>query len=159
MSRTSEGRPLGWFTVAAIACEFAATTVHHVHGGIAFDSLGRLYAAAVFAGIFLLTLLSNGPTASRPRRMLATLLAALFWVGLLGLFEGGYNHAWPVWRQLVGSPVADFRPDLLFQTTGVVTFVAALAVAAGLSRDWWSGVTEGRRQDRSTRRVAAAGPD
>lgn len=127
--------PLNPLVFLAVFAEYVATTVHHVYGGVAFDSPERLNMALAFTGVFGLTLLLYRLAADhRAARLALAAVLALFWVGLLGGYEGGYNHVVASVRFLLGEPVEAYPPDLFFQATGVLTFAAALATAAALVR-------------------------
>lgn len=107
---------------------YAITFVHHIYGGLVFGTPERLAIAAVFTGILLATLgllylyrrIDSGVALG-----FAVSLIVLFWVVLLGGFEGGYNHVYNTILYLAGVPSPDYRPDLFFQATGILTFVAA----------------------------------
>ena len=121
---------------------YATTFVHHIYGGVAFRSTERTVLAVVFSVLFLITYLIY--RRASVRRWAATaywLLVYGFWVGLLGLFEGFYNHTLFVVLRASGyagldrlyGAASDARisDDLLFQATGVLTFV--FAVVLGLT--------------------------
>ena len=130
-------------TARLVIVLWAVTFAHHLYGGLRFDSPGRIGAAVAFTAILGLTLwlwrLGGSWTWAR-RTYLATVVG--FWVVLLGLYEGGYNHALYVVLRWLAPGLADrayatdsdalLSSDVFFQGTGVLTLVAALAVAATL---------------------------
>lgn len=130
MSRLAQG---GWrspMTLGALLLEYFATAVHHVYGGVVFGTPERLHMAGVFTLVLLATLALRAVATSRAwaRRALLAVIA-VFWVVMLGGFEGGYNHVYHSVLFLLDRPVADYQRDLIFQASGVLTFAAAVLVA------------------------------
>ncbi|MEV2242626.1 hypothetical protein [Micromonospora sp. NPDC049891] len=120
---------------------FLVTFIHHVYGGVRFDSPQRIVLAVVFSGVFGVTYLAYrlGSTMRWARAMFWFLVYA-FWVASVGLFEGGFNHALFVVLRLLDAqalinelyPVdsdAHISDDVLFQGTGVLTLVTAVLLA------------------------------
>ncbi|GIJ39773.1 hypothetical protein [Micromonospora andamanensis] len=139
MERMSADRPRTAITWTAVL--FLVTFVHHVYGGLRFDSPERIVLAVVFSAVFAVTYLAFrlGST-TRWARATFWFLVYAFWVAAVGLFEGGFNHAlFAVLRLLDAQAlVNDLYPvtgdarisdDLLFQGTGVLTLVAAVVLA------------------------------
>ncbi len=121
---------------------YATTFVHHIYGGLAFRSTERTVLAVVFSVAFLVTyLIYRGASARRWAATAYWLVVYGFWVGLLGLFEGFYNHILFVVLRASGytgldrlyGAASDARisDNLFFQATGVLTFV--FAVVLGLT--------------------------
>jgi len=126
---------------------YVLTIVHHVYGAIVFDTPWRYHAAFLGgAGIAATLTLTWGSTRWVPpvlRQVATALLAALtltLAVGLIGLFEGGYNHgvklllffggaAPDTMRRLFPPPTYEMPSDVLFEVTGVLQFVAGLIAA------------------------------
>jgi len=133
---------------------YALTIVHHVYGAIVFDTPWRYHAAYLgVAGIGATLLLTWGSTRGGPsalKRAAKALLAALtliLAVGLIGVFEGAYNHAIKLllffggaapatMRRLFPPPTYEMPSDVLFEATGVLQFVAGL-IAARASVALW----------------------
>jgi hypothetical protein len=132
---------------------YALTIVHHVYGAIVFDTPWRYHAAYLgVAGIAATLLLTWGSTRgpSVLRQAATALLAALtliLAVGLIGVFEGAYNHAIKLllffggaapatMRRLFPPPTYEMPSDVLFEATGVLQFVAGL-IAARASVALW----------------------
>jgi hypothetical protein len=127
---------------------YATTFVHHIYGGIVFESAERIVLAAIFSAVFAATVWLHRLRRSRRWATYAyNAIVTVFWVGLLGLYEGGYNHTLFVLLRLADAPpplVASLYPagpgeggapdDVFFQATGVLTFVMALLVAFPLPR-------------------------
>ena len=122
--------PLAW---RALVTEYVLTTVHHVYGGIAFGTPGRLHMALGFTLLFGLTLaLRRGHSRAAGQALRAVVI--VFWIGLLGGYEGGYNHLYASLRFAAGNPLPGYPADLLFQATGILTFAAAAVTAFALLR-------------------------
>ena len=122
--------PLAW---RAVVAEYVLTIVHHVHGGIAFGTPERLWMALGFTLLFGLTLALRRARARAAGRVLRALVI-VFWIGLLGGYEGGYNHLYASLRYASGDPLPGYPPDLFFQATGILTFAAAAVAAFALLR-------------------------
>lgn len=160
MQRMPAGRlraAITWTTVL-----FLVTFVHHVYGGLRFDSPQRTILAGVFSAVFAVTYLAYrlGSTMRWARAIFWSLVYA-FWVAAVGLFEGGFNHALFVVLRLLDAQtlINDLYPvdgdarisdDVLFQGTGVLTLVTAvvLAVAPAWSRKSPTVVTPRRAAGR-----------
>lgn len=136
-----------WFdlTVWLVVGLWAVTFAHHVYGGLRFDSPGRTGAGIAFTGILAVTLGLRrlGVTRLWAHRTYLTIVVG-FWIVLLGLYEGGYNHALYVVLRLVDPATAgELYPadsdallsnDVFFQGTGALTLVAAVVLAAAVPR-------------------------
>jgi len=138
------------------ALVYALTIVHHVYGAIVFETPWRYHAAFLgVAGIAATLLLTWGSTRGRGailRHTSTTLLTALtliLAVGLIGAFEGAYNHAIKLLLFFGGAapatmhrrfppPTYEMPSDVLFEVTGVLQFVAGL-IAARASVALWRG--------------------
>jgi hypothetical protein len=133
-------------TGIALVAEYAATAVHHAYGGVIYHSPERLFGAliAVIPLLITLGLLSlYKRTSSGVALTLFSMITILFWVILIGLFEG-YSHALKDLLFLAHVPSATmhmlYRPflfveviypptDVFFEITGVLTLVAASFLA------------------------------
>jgi ABC-type branched-subunit amino acid transport system permease subunit len=123
------------------------TIIHHVYGAIAFNTPWRHHAAFLgLSGIAATLLCMWVATRSRKSvlRQLATILllalTLILAVGLIGIFEGGYNHAVKLGLFFVGAgldtmnslfppPTYEMPSDVFFEVTGVLQLLAALVVA------------------------------
>lgn len=130
-------------TIRLVVFQWAVTFVHHLYGGLAFDSPGRVVTAFVFGAVLAGTLWLHRLGAVRRWASWACRgVIAVFWVGLLGLYEGGYNHTlYSVLRWLDPDRAARLYPagsdatissDIFFQGTGVLTLLAGLGVAVAV---------------------------
>jgi hypothetical protein len=136
-------------TITLVAVQWMVTFAHHLYGGLTFDSPGRTIMAFVFAAILGATLWLHRVGATRRWAQRAChKLVVLFWVVLLGLYEGGYNHTLYLILRVDPERAQSWYPagndavisnDVFFQGTGVLTLVAGIAVAIAL-------VTAGRRR-------------
>lgn len=130
-------------TITLVAVQWVVTFAHHLYGGLMFDSPGRTIMAFVFAAILGATLWLHrlGVTRRWAQRACHTLVV-VFWVVLLGLYEGGYNHTlYLILREVDPARAQSWYPagsdavisnDVFFQGTGVLTLVAGIAVAIAL---------------------------
>lgn len=130
-------------TITLVAVLWVVTFVHHLYGGLTFGSPSRTIMAFVFTAIFGATLWLHrlGATRRWARRACHTLVV-VFWVVLLGLYEGGYNHTlYLILREADPARAQSWYPagsdavisnDVFFQGTGVLTLIAAIAVAIAL---------------------------
>jgi hypothetical protein len=147
---------------------YVLTIIHHVYGAIAFDTPWRHHAAFLGLGGIAATLLFMWGAARwrTPvlRQVAAVLLLALtlvLAVGLIGLFERGYNHAVKLllffggaapdtMHRLFPPPTYEMPSDVFFEVTGVLQFLAALVAArAGLAL--WRSRQESALLQRSQR--------
>ena len=135
---------------------YVLTIVHHIYGAIAFDTPWRYHAAflgvAGIAATLLLTKCSTRGGSSVLRQTTTAVLAALtliLAVGLVGVFEGAYNHAIKLllffggaapetMHRLFPPPTYEMPSDVLFEVTGVLQFVAGL-IAARATVALWRG--------------------
>jgi hypothetical protein len=135
------------------------TIIHHAYGAVAFDTPWRHHAAFLGLGGIAATLLFRwGATRLRTpvlRQLATVLLLALtvvLGVGLIGVFEGGYNHAVKLllffggaapdtMHRLFPPPTYEMPTNVFFEVTGVLQFLAAL-VAARASLALWRGRQE-----------------
>ena len=135
---------------------YVLTIVHHIYGAIAFDTPWRYHAAFVgVAGIAATLLLTRFSTSWGPSVLRQTTMAVLaavtiiVAVGLVGVFEGAYNHAIKLllffggaapetMHRLFPPPTYEMPSDVLFEVTGVLQFVAGL-IAARATVALWRG--------------------
>lgn len=134
-------------TLRAVSALYLITLAHHVYGGVVFASTERLLLAIVFTALFALTLwLIRLAAAKNLARRAYRGLVIGFWIVLLGLYEGGFNHFLHVVLRVGGASPETMRrlypagsdavisSDAFFQTTGVLTLVAAVWVAITMVR-------------------------
>jgi hypothetical protein len=133
---------IGW----ALVFEYATTLAHHVYGGLAYRAPERLVIALIMTialGATLALLRRYRTQRSRNALALFSGVVLVVWVLMLGLFEGGYNHAYKNLLYLAGvSPAlaSKLHPNLMpgdyiyppndavFELTGVLQLVGALIV-------------------------------
>jgi hypothetical protein len=131
--------------------------LHHVYGGLIYRTPERFAIALFFTVVLLPTiglLLRYRRTGKRPALIAFAILVAVIWVAVLGLFEGGYNHAYTDILLLAGVSRADalkvhpaamagdfnYPPDsLLFEASGVLQLVTSLLTAYFVYRLWLAG--------------------
>ncbi|MFY1673466.1 hypothetical protein ACN27G_26455 [Plantactinospora sp. WMMB334] len=131
---------------ALLVVLWAVTFVHHLYGGIAFDSPERGVIALVFTLLLVGTLgLYRLGTARRWAGRAYRLLVVVVWIGFLGLYEGGFNHTLHVILRWAGDGDAVQRlypagsdavvsQDVFFQSTGVLTLLVAIGVGFTMLR-------------------------
>ena len=143
--------------VSLSAClVYVLTIIHHVYGAIAFDTPWRHHAAVLGLGGIGATLLFGlgatrwlAPVLRQVSTVLLLALTLVLAVGLIGVFEGGYNHAGKLllffggagpetMSRLFPPPTYEMPSDVFFEGTGVKQFLAAL-VAARSSHALWRG--------------------
>lgn len=130
----------------------AATSVHHVYGAIRYDTPWRLHApvigavlALVLFGAFRLGQAGRDGVGRPTARWLFVAVNGLFFVLLIGAYEGLYNHVLKVALHLAGTPVPWMRVlfpapmyelpnDWFFEVTGMLQVVPAALTAVWLVR-------------------------
>src|SRR5690349_18966248 len=73
---------------------YLTTAVHHIYGGAIYDTSWRIHGTLGGLPLLLLTigvLVWYQRAASRAALNLYALLSVI-WVGVIGIWEGGYNH-------------------------------------------------------------------
>lgn len=136
------------------------TVIHHVYGAVIYSTPWRhhiaLIALPVLAALFVAYHVHTRhprTTAGRAAMYVFTVITTLFSVGLIGFFEGGYNHlvknvlyfggaSSSLLGRLFPAPTYEMPDDLLFEMTGILQFVVAFAAAYYTVRFW----REGRRR-------------
>jgi hypothetical protein len=136
------------------------TSVHHAYGAYIYGTPWRLHivpiaalAATLIVGARVVLRRASPGVASTLAFWVFSAVTLIFPVVVIGLFEGGYNHAvkdvlyfggapMDVMRALFPPPAYELPNDVLFEVTGVLQF--AIAVVAGyhvysLLRAWWGG--------------------
>lgn len=128
-------------TMKAVAVLYGITFVHHIYGGIIYGSMERIIMAFVFTAVFLLTVwLYRRYTKLWAKRAFWSLVI-VFWIVMIGIYEGGYNHTLYLllWFTDSGSQlISALYPaggdvkvpnSFIFEGTGVLTFLGAMALA------------------------------
>jgi hypothetical protein len=136
----------------ALAAEFGAAFIHHVYGGLLYQTSERLWMALGFALAILVTvgLLRYYSTRHSNAALAASAgVIVLLWVITVGLFEGGYNHAYKCVLYFAGvtrERALDLHPALMardfiyppdsafFEISGVLQLLSGCVVAALSSR-------------------------
>lgn len=125
------------------------TSIHHAYGAIRYDTPWRMHA--VYVSIATFAVLIAALPKSRGRRgwraALYYVVATTVPIGLIGFFEGGYNHVLKNALHLLGTSTARmlvlFPPpkyvlpeDVFFEASGVLQFPLAVVAARELARLW-----------------------
>jgi len=123
------------------------TAAHHLYGAVRFDTPWRAHVThvAVLVGLALgicLVIWRVVPAIRRPAGW-AVVIIALFPVGWIGLYEGGYNHVvkdvlylivgpshW--WQTMFPAPTYERPVDLWFESSGILQLVLAIWTAPAL---------------------------
>lgn len=125
---------------------FIMTFLHHVYGGIKYytPKVNRLKIAGLLVVMFVITvalyIIGHSVHWVSWAYKIFTLV---WWVGGLGVFEGGYNHLVKVilWAARVKPSKLEklFPPeeyvlpnDILFEGTGILTFIMGILVTLKL---------------------------
>ncbi|WP_026926174.1 hypothetical protein [Granulicoccus phenolivorans] len=128
--------------LAAVGAAYALTTIHHVYGGLVDGSTGRLLVPLILAPPVLVgvgALLRYRRSGRRPLLIGYAAITGVVFVGLLGIFHGGYAHVYKDLIFLLGAPsqwYAALNPDehfppddVFFEVTGVLEVAASALVA------------------------------
>ena len=127
------------------------TSIHHLYGALIYDTPWRMHvvyfsipAAILIASFLFLAWRYRGKTFGRTAAWLGVVLALVFPVGLIGIYEGGYNHlvknilyfsgATDLVNQLFPPPNYELPNDLFFELTGIAQLFAALVAGRYLLR-------------------------
>lgn len=145
-SPASTGMSAHWKAAWAALILLALTSVHHAYGAAIYGTPWRLHILGIALPVALLIgalIYVRQRTSGSVLRRLATWLAAVailvFPVGVIGLFEGGYNHLLKdivyfgmgaeSTRAWFPPPTYEMPNDLLFELTGVAQFPLAVIAA------------------------------
>jgi hypothetical protein len=128
------------------------TSAHHMYGAVVYSTPWRNH---IVLPAILTTLVIASTLFLFSRRPHTVVGQASFWVavgcilivpvGIIGIFEGGYNHvlkdvlyfsgvAKPVFQILFPAPTYEMPDNLFFEISGILTFFAALHAAYELYR-------------------------
>lgn len=159
-------------TLLASAGVLLLTTVHHFYGAVLYDTPWRNHVAAVVQPVLIALVLAFEIHRRRPSTSLGR--AALFVfavltlvvpVGVIGFFEGGYNHLVKDLLFFGGAPAAaldrlfpeslyEMPDDFLFEASGVLQFFVGLYAARWLVRLWRERPLPQRARARAARQAA-----
>ncbi len=124
-----------------ITALFATTFLHHVYGGFRYKSDKRVKLSFIFVALFALTVLFYRMGRRHPwAQHIYKGIAWVAWVGVVGVFEGGYSHLVKVVLWLAKVPPAKleklFPPneyvlpdDIFFEASGILTFAIGMWLA------------------------------
>lgn len=143
------------------------TAIHHLYGAQLYGTPWRSHvvyfsipAAILIAALLFLAWRYEARTFGWAAARLGILLALIFPIGLIGVFEGGYNHllknglyfsgATDLVRHLFPQPDYELPNDVFFEVTGVAQLFAAL-VAGRYVRRLWQAISTSRSAVQSTR--------
>lgn len=139
------------------------TLVHHIYGAVIYATPWRHHVALIALPVLAALIVAFGvhkrhaqTFAGRTSLYVFAVTTSVFSVGLIGLFEGGYNHllknilyfggaSRTVLGRLFPLPRYEMPNDFLFEVTGTLQFAFAVA-AAYYTFHFWS---ESRRQTAS----------
>lgn len=133
------------YLILAIAL---TTWVHHIYGGLAYDTLYRIIAPSISIPLLLVaTFYLQYRVIRKPMRLVKILYAfvvSVFWILSIGIVEGGYNHVIKNFLFFSGiskEKLATFFPpefgsqrffempsDVFFEVTGIIQFFIGLGI-------------------------------
>src|SRR5262245_42799407 len=134
--------------LGAVAAETAVTVGHFLHGAHVYDDPSRGHVVAPALAFLVLAAALISVFAWRPRASAYWLLAVgigVPFVGVFGLYHGAFSHGLKLLLfasgispaqllQLFDSPDFAMPNDLVFELTGLLTFVASAVVTWFLVR-------------------------
>jgi hypothetical protein len=147
-NRSVSRLPLGRAVRAAMAV-LLLTSVHHIYGAYIYRTPWRLHAV-ILAAVAAAAIILLAWAARRGSKLAFWGVAAIVLVvpiGLIGVFEGGYNHVLKValyfagadaglMQRLFPAPAYELPNDLIFELTGVNQLVLAIVAGRRLIRAW-----------------------
>ena len=128
------------------------TSVHHAYGAAVYDTPWRMQivfiaalAAMLIAGLLYVGWRRGEETLGRAATWLAIVVTVAFPIGMIGMFEGGYNHVLKNiiyysdvgivrFRELFPAPAYEMPGNAVFELTGIAQFFVALWVAVEVAR-------------------------
>jgi hypothetical protein len=147
-------------TLLASASVLLLTMFHHFHGAVIYATPWRHHVAVLALPVLLVLILAYGVHRWRPLTVLdrAALwlfigLTLLVPVGLIGFFEGGYNHLVKnvlycaglprvTLDHLFPPPMYEMPNDVWFEVTGILQFFLGLCAAYYLWRLRWESCVQ-----------------
>lgn len=136
----------GDLTIKMVYWLAAITILHHVYGAYIYNSAPRFEIAVFFALALIPTVILHRFSKSHAwLRYVYALLVGAFWVFLIGLIEGGFNHVIKIAVWLTGNDPSflyspsEYQPptDVFFEVTGILTVVPALIIISDRARNWF----------------------
>jgi hypothetical protein len=130
------------------------TIVHHAYGALIYEAPFRLHVVFFAIPVIIVLLLAQRIHRWRSQSRLARtafwtfiLLTLCIPVGLIGFFEGGYNHllknilyfggmSQPGLNRLFPAPTYEMPDNFWFEATGVLQFFTAVYCLYYLIRYW-----------------------
>jgi hypothetical protein len=140
-------RLVGWICAAA-ALQTALTIGHFAHGAHVYEDPSRYHVVAPALVAFASAIVAAAYFVMRPSRAALWVLAVVVsvpFVGVFGLFHGGFYHALKLamyaagmsperLEELFDSPDFAAPNDLVFEVTGLSTLLVATGLAYLLAR-------------------------
>jgi hypothetical protein len=151
-------------TLTAAVGGLVLTVIHHLYGARLYDAPFRQHVAFGILPVLLVLILAYWVHRRRPLTSLGRVSLWVFMavtlivpVGMIGLFEGGYNHlvknllyfggaSRATLDQLFPPPAYEMPNDLWFEVTGILQFFVGLYAGYCLVRLW----RESRIEERDT---------
>ncbi|HMA18639.1 MAG TPA: hypothetical protein VKS03_09385 [Thermoanaerobaculia bacterium] len=159
-------------TLLASAGVLLLTTLHHLYGAFLYKTPWRNHVALIALPVLLVLVVTHEIHRRQPATPLGRaslfLFAALTLavpVGMIGFFEGGYNHLVKDLLFFGGLPAAaldrlfpdsvyEMPDNLLFEASGVLQFFVGLYAARWLGRLWRERSAEQSRRTEEDRQAA-----
>lgn len=159
-------------TLLASAGVLSLTVLHHFYGAVLYDTPWRNHIVVLALPVLIVLVITHEISLRRPSTPLGRtslfVFAALTLavpVGLIGIFEGGYNHLAKnvlffgglpagVLDRLFPDSVYELPDDVFFEVSGVLQFFLGLYAARSLSRLWRDRPREQHGRSEEARRAA-----
>lgn len=159
-------------TLLASAGVLSLTVLHHFYGAVLYDTPWRNHIVVLALPVLIVLVITHEISLRRPSTPLGRtslfVFAALTLavpVGLIGIFEGGYNHLAKnvlffgglpagVLDRLFPDSVYELPDDVFFEVSGVLQFFLGLYAARSLSRLWRDRPREQHGRTDEARRAA-----
>jgi hypothetical protein len=139
--------PVRWLSVG-VTLQAALTIGHFAHGAHVYEDPSRYHVVAPALIALAASLIAAAFYARRPSRaalVAVVVVAGLPFVALFGVYHGGFNHVAKLLvfaagasperlEELFDSPDFALPNDVVFEATGVLTFIVGLAIAWALVR-------------------------
>jgi hypothetical protein len=127
------------------------TSIHHIYGAVIYHTPWRLHVLLISVPVILLTLVLNRALQQNKTNTKSFVIWLFFVVtlipsvGLIGFYEGVYNHILKnslffggvnhdILQMLFPAPKYEMPNDLLFEMTGVLQGLVVIPLAAQLTR-------------------------